>query len=84
MALNPGSATVYYNLACFYVRAGEIERALECLEKRIEGGALPRAWVDNDPDFDSIRDDPRFRALVVRLSDDPSRPAGERRDDAQA
>lgn len=67
MALNPGNATVYYNLACFYVRAGDVERALECLEKRIEGGALPREWVDNDPDFDAVRDDPRFQALVRRL-----------------
>jgi adenylate cyclase len=67
MVLNPGSATVYYNLACFYVRAGEIEKALECLERRIEGGALPREWIDNDPDFDPIRADPRFQALVSRL-----------------
>ncbi|HET6616586.1 MAG TPA: tetratricopeptide repeat protein [Gemmatimonadota bacterium] len=67
MELNPGSATAYYNLACFYVRAGDIEKALECLEKRIEGGALPRQWIENDPDFDPIRDDPRFRALVSRL-----------------
>jgi adenylate cyclase len=67
MALNPGSSTVYYNLACFFVRAGDIEKALECLKKRIEGGALPRAWIDNDPDFDSIRENPRFQALISRL-----------------
>ena len=68
MELNPGSFTVFYNLACFYVRAGEIEKALECLQKRIElGGALPRRWVENDPDFDAIRDDPRFQELVSRL-----------------
>lgn len=67
MELNPGSTAVYYNLACFFVRAGDVEKALECLEKRIEGGALPRAWIDNDPDFDAIRDDPRFQALVSRL-----------------
>jgi Flp pilus assembly protein TadD len=66
-ALNPGSSTVYYNLACFYVRAGEVEKGLECLEKRIEGGALPREWIENDPDFDAIRDNPRFQALVSRL-----------------
>ncbi|HYO46104.1 MAG TPA: adenylate/guanylate cyclase domain-containing protein [Gemmatimonadota bacterium] len=67
MALNPGSSTVYYNLACFYVRAGEVDKALECLTKRIEGGALPREWIENDSDFDPIRDDPRFQALVSRL-----------------
>ncbi len=67
MRLNPGSSTVYYNLACCFVRAGDFEKALECLERRIEGGALPRAWIDNDPDFDPIRDDPRFQALVDRL-----------------
>lgn len=67
MTLNPGSSTVYYNLACFYVRAGEVDKALECLKKRIEGGALPREWIDNDSDFDPIRDDPRFQALISRL-----------------
>jgi pentatricopeptide repeat protein len=67
MELNPGSSTFYYNLACCFVRAGDYEKALECLEKRIEGGALPRAWIDNDPDFDPIRSDPRFQALVDRL-----------------
>ncbi|HUP00225.1 MAG TPA: adenylate/guanylate cyclase domain-containing protein [Gemmatimonadota bacterium] len=67
MSLNPGSTTVFYNLACFYVRAGDVEKSLDCLKRRIEGGALPREWIENDSDFDLIRDDPRFQALLERL-----------------
>ncbi|MBA3584910.1 MAG: tetratricopeptide repeat protein, partial [Gemmatimonadetes bacterium] len=65
--LNPGSTTVFYNLACFYAKAGDVEKSLDCLKRRIEGGALPREWIENDSDLDSIRDDPRFQALLERL-----------------
>ncbi len=65
--LNPGSTTVFYNLACFYALAGDVEKSLDCLKRRIEGGALPREWIENDSDLDSIRDDPRFQALLERL-----------------
>ena len=33
-------------------------------EKR---GALPREWLENDSDLDSLRDEPRFQALMARL-----------------
>lgn len=26
-----------------------------------------RDWVEHDPDYDSLRDDPRFRQLVTKL-----------------
>jgi hypothetical protein len=30
-------------------------------------GRGKRDWVEHEPDFDSIRDDPRFQALLAQL-----------------
>ena len=68
--LTPAPA-LYYNLACTHALLGERERALALLERDFRTnypspGALARqkAWAAKDPDLASLRDDPRFRALV--------------------
>lgn len=65
--LTPGDPATLYNLACFYAISGERERALDALERTIEGGFGFADWIDNDPDFDDLRDDPRFQAIRARL-----------------
>ena len=41
----------------------------ELLERRMRAaGTIYTDWIDNDPDFDSIRDDPRFIALTEALN----------------
>jgi hypothetical protein len=49
---------------CFYGAAGEVDKALDYFERRFELGDAYMDWVDNDSDFDSVRDHPRFRAMV--------------------
>jgi adenylate cyclase len=62
--IDPEDFLVLYNVACVHARLGEREMALDFLER-----ALPRAhselaaWLRNDSDLDSVRDDPRFQAL---------------------
>ena len=63
----PDDATVLYNSACTYASAGRTDRALDLLEKRVQTTSIHREWLDNDPDFDSVRDHPRFLALLKRL-----------------
>jgi adenylate cyclase len=55
------------NAACLYARTGQKEQALEMLERLFARGWVKRDWIDHDPDYDSLRDDPRFKKLVARL-----------------
>ena len=68
LAEAPEDPATLINAACMYARAGRKEDALKCLEKSFGRGWGKRDWVNNDPDYDSIRDDPRFKALVARLN----------------
>lgn len=64
LAIDPEDAGVRYNVACLYAVAGEIERAMQCLEDAVRGGFGNREWVARDPDLAALRDHPRFRALM--------------------
>jgi hypothetical protein len=67
LALRPDDYGTLYNAACFHALAGESTRALDLLERSISTGEGFRDWIENDADFDSLRDLPRFRALMARL-----------------
>jgi len=53
-----------YNVACTYASLGRNEEAISCLERSVEKGFGHREWIDNDPDLNSIRDNPRYQAIV--------------------
>lgn len=65
--VDPGSSGMMYNSACIYAKLGETERALDFLEKAVELGGRNKRYYENDSDFDSIRDHPRFKALLERV-----------------
>jgi adenylate cyclase len=67
-AAAPDDVSVNFNAACVYLNLGDKEAALACMEKTFGRGLGKRDWVEHDPDFDSVRDDPRFQALVAKLS----------------
>lgn len=64
LVIDPDDTGVRYNVACLYALEGEKERALETLQRAIEVGFANVDWIKNDPDLDSLRDDPRFQALL--------------------
>jgi adenylate cyclase len=68
LAEGPEDPATLINAACVYARAGLKEEALNCLERSFGRGWGKRDWVNNDPDYDSLRDDPRFQALVAKLN----------------
>jgi hypothetical protein len=49
-----------FNLACFEARGGERDAALEHLNAAVAADERLRKWAQDDEDFASIRDDPRF------------------------
>ena len=68
LAIDPEETTILYNAACTYSLLGEKDRALDLLEKAICNGYGHKEWLENDPDFASLHDHPRFQALMQRLS----------------
>ncbi|MFN0208110.1 MAG: TPR end-of-group domain-containing protein [Planctomycetota bacterium] len=65
---SPGT---YYNLSCTYALLGDPDTALYYLERDFQehsdrgGLERQRAWARKDPDLKSLRDDPRFIAIVA-------------------
>ena len=55
---------VLYNVACVYALLGEADRAIDCLERSLTHGWGLRQWMEHDPDLASLREHPRFKALV--------------------
>jgi non-specific serine/threonine protein kinase len=68
LAIDPEETAVLYNLACTYTHLGETDEALDLLEKAVRNGFGHKEWIENDPDFISLRDHPRYRALIQSLS----------------
>jgi Zn-dependent protease len=54
---------VAYNVACSWALAGATEEALAWLDRAVEHGFRDSALLDQDNNFDSIRDTDGFRAL---------------------
>jgi serine/threonine protein kinase/Flp pilus assembly protein TadD len=56
--------TKYY-IACLYALKGDADKAVKCLGESIAPlKAINTLRAKSDPDFESLRDDPRFKALI--------------------
>jgi TolB-like protein/Tfp pilus assembly protein PilF len=66
LLLDPDDGRLWYNLACAMVAAGETDYGLDllgaCLAK---GGQSILMWTRVDNDFDSVRQHPRFVAMMA-------------------
>lgn len=54
-----------YDRACFEAIAGNTEQALVLLKVALERKQVSPTWAKRDSDLESLRDDPRFQALVT-------------------
>lgn len=54
----------FYNVACAYALAGNAEKAVEYLRKEFEDGFVRLFHLSRDVDFDAIRQDPAYQALI--------------------
>jgi len=64
VAAQPDDPTAHYNLACRYALLKQPDQALVSLRRAVELGYRDYRFMEQDHDLDSIRKDPRFRALV--------------------
>ncbi len=67
LAIDPEDSFVLSNVACLHALAGEIESAIDILEKAYDLGFGHKEWLEHDPDMDLLRHHPRFQALQRRL-----------------
>lgn len=67
LALHPEDMSTLINGACLRARLGLKDGALDLLEKAFAHSWGQRDWIENDRDYDSLRDDPRFQMLLARL-----------------
>lgn len=60
----PAQPILHYNLACYLSLDGSVQAAIEHLTQAIAIDGRFRALTEAEPDFDPIREDPRFVAAT--------------------
>jgi TolB-like protein/Flp pilus assembly protein TadD len=68
LSMDPEEAATLYNVACAYALLNQTDKALDCLEKAVHQDFGQKEWVENDPDLVSVRDHPRFQAIMQQLA----------------
>ena len=66
-ALYPDDMGVIINGALLRARNNLTEEALDLLDRVFSKGWGKKDWVENDPDYDSLRGEPRFIAMMANL-----------------
>jgi adenylate cyclase len=68
LELYPDDTSALVNVACVYARSGHIGGALDLLERVFAQGCGKRDWVENDPDYAVLYQEPRFHRILGMLS----------------
>ena len=56
-----------FKVSSTYAQAGEVDQAIEWLEKAVERGSPELIYVGLRPDFDLLRSDPRYEILMQKF-----------------
>jgi TolB-like protein/Flp pilus assembly protein TadD len=67
LELYPDDMSTLMNAACMQAKLGKKDAAIEFLERAMGRGWGKLDWIANDPDYDILRDDPRFQRLLTKL-----------------
>ena len=67
LELDPEDMSALLTAACLHAKVRQKEEALAVLERAFSRGWGKRDWIERDPDYDILRDDPRFKTLFARL-----------------
>ena len=66
-AIDPDDPMLLYNLTCMYARMGQPEEALRHLESAVDKGYGHKDWIQHDSDLDTIRQTPKFQAILQAM-----------------
>ncbi len=69
LELDPDDAVVRYGVGCNQARLGDVDEALDNLERAVQLGFGYREWIANDSDWLQLRDHPRFLAVLAALTE---------------
>ena len=64
----PKQAVILYNLSCYWSLAGNKTQSLSWLGRALRMDHELRRLIDDEADFDSLRNDPDFQ-LIIRAID---------------
>jgi adenylate cyclase len=65
LAIDPDDILTQYNVACFYCILGELDRALDLLERLLpDANHETKAWVKQDSDFAPLHGHPRWQRVL--------------------
>jgi adenylate cyclase len=66
LAIDPDDVWNQYNAVCIYANLGDIEQALDVLERVLPhaGYELKHGWIQHDSDLDPLRSHPRFQKML--------------------
>ncbi len=65
LLLDPHNFNLRYNVACSLVSLRQYDDALDLMERVIENAnAESLRWIETDPDFDPIRELPRYQSMI--------------------
>jgi len=67
LELNPDDMGSLVNAACLHAKLKHKEEAINLLERVFARGWGKRDWVEHDPDYNILRDDPRFQRMLEKL-----------------
>jgi hypothetical protein len=62
--LKTGNVEFHYDLACIYSIQGKNSQAIEALERM---GYYPVSYIEKDPIFENVRNDPKFQKLMQKM-----------------
>lgn len=67
--LYPEDGGVIFNGACLFAKVGNNEKAISLLAVAVDKGWGNKEWIEHDQDYDSLRDEPKFKALIKKLNE---------------
>ncbi len=66
--LLPEDSMVFYNLACSFSLTDRVDDSITALKKAVQLGYDDTKWMNEDPDLNKIRSDPRFEQIRHKLN----------------